>query len=83
MSGLYLLTNIPSPIGTAKLIKAITSCVYGIGSDEVTKDDPRLQIQKDVIAKAATLEKNVIVTERLMSPTMLKRTKLTSRGHSG
>ena len=33
-----------------------------------TRGDPRNQIQKEVMAKAATEEKKVIVTERLMSP---------------
>ena len=33
-----------------------------------TRGEPRNQIQKEVIAKAATEEKKVIVTERFMSP---------------
>ena len=33
-----------------------------------TRGEPRNQIQKEVMAKAATEEKKVIVTERLMSP---------------
>ena len=33
-----------------------------------TRGEPRNQIQNEVIANAATEEKNVIVTERLMSP---------------
>ena len=33
-----------------------------------TRGEPSAQIQKDVMAKAATEEKKVMVTERLMSP---------------
>ena len=39
-----------------------------MGSVVSTRGDPRNQIQKEVMAKAATEEKKVIVTERLMSP---------------
>ena len=39
-----------------------------MGSVVSTRGEPRNQIQKEVMAKAATEEKKVIVTERLMSP---------------
>ena len=39
-----------------------------MGRASDTNGVPRAQIQKDVIANAEILEKNVMVTDRLMSP---------------
>ena len=39
-----------------------------MGRASDTKGVPRAQIQKDVIANAEILEKNVMVTDRLISP---------------
>eukprot|EP00092_Neocalanus_flemingeri_P070619 GFUD01086695.1.p3 GENE.GFUD01086695.1~~GFUD01086695.1.p3 ORF type:complete len:123 (-),score=32.50 GFUD01086695.1:8-376(-) len=75
-TGRTLRIHIPIPMGTAKLTRAMTSSMYGMASEDDTKEDPRAQIQKDVIAKAAMLEKNVMVTDKFMSPPSIAVQKL-------
>ena len=47
-----------------------------MGRSSETRVDPSIQIQNEVIANAATLEKNVMVTERLISPPSMAVQKL-------
>ena len=47
-----------------------------MGRSSETRGEPSIQIQNEVMAKAATLEKNVMVTERLMSPPSMAVQKL-------
>ena len=56
--------------GTAKLTRAMANWEYGIGRSSVSemRVEPRSHTHNEVIAKAATLEKNVIVTDKFMSP---------------
>ena len=74
--GLAFLNPTPSSKGTTKVTSDRNSRVNGIGTRPEVIVGPSKNIQREVIAKLATLEMKVITTDRLRSPLSMAVQKL-------